>query len=261
MSDEKAAALVDPLDAFVMSDDHTDIDTKEETTTTESAPVEEVVEPEKNTVQERINKITAEKHKERREREAEAKRADELQAKLDAIESKKPVLSKPELENFDYDEEAFNKANLDYEVQEKVKAELANQRLQQANLDQQAKAEEAAKAFNEKANALGKEDFVEKANAIPQLPQGVADAIMNLDNGAELVYHLGTHLDLADSLANMTPLTAMMEVGKLSLSMTAKPEIKTSAAPDPIEPLGSGGALGSKDIEDMTIEEFMAAHG
>lgn len=265
MPDENQAALVDPLDAFVQEAVDQGLEQpKEEATPTESAPVEsEEEQPEEKSsgVQDRINKITAAKHEERRKREAEAKRADELQKRLDELESKKPTLTEPKLEEHDYDEEAYNKALVQYQVQEQVKEALVSQQTQQEQLAQQAKMQESLTTFNERAEALGKPDFADKANAIPQLPDGVADAIMSLENGAEMVYHLGTHLDKADALASMSPMQAMMELGKLSTSMSVKPEIKTSAAPDPIEPVSAGSALSAEVGDEMSIEAWMAKFG
>ncbi len=261
MLDEKQAALVDPLDAFVQGDDQTPVEAVTEATTTESAPVENAIEPEKNGVQDRINKITADKHEERRKAEAQSKRADDLQKRIDEFEANKPTLTEPTLEGHDYDDEAFNTANVAYQVQQQVAAELTSQKAKQNDIDQQAKMQQSLETFNERATALGKDDFAAKAGAIPELPLGVADAIMGLENGAEMVYHLGTHLDKADSLANMTPMAAMMELGKLSASMSVKPEIKTSAAPDPIEPVKSGSAINSEVGDDIPMKEWMAKFG
>lgn len=259
MSDENQAALVDPLDAFVQGDDQTPTEAVTEATTTESAPVENANEPvEKNGVQDRINKITADKHEERRKAEAQAKRADDLQAKLDELEAKKPTLTEPTLEGHEYDEDAFNKANVAYQVQEQVKAELKTQKAQQEHLNQEAAAQKSLDTFNERVTTLGKDDFAAKASAIPDLPAGVADAIMSLENGAEMVYHLGSNLDKADALANMSPMAAMMELGRLSASISVKPETKLSAAPDPIEPVKSGSAINSEVGDDMPMDEWMA---
>jgi len=260
MSDENQAALVDPLDAFVQGDDQTPATAPIETTATESAPVE-ANEPKEDGVQKRMNKITADKHDERRKREASDKRADDLQKKLDELEAKKPTLTEPTLEQHGYDEEAFNQATVSFQVQEQVKAELATQKTQQSQLDQQAKQQQALDTFNERATALGKEDFATVAGAVPELPAGVADAIMGLDNGAEMAYYLGTHLDKADALASMTPMAAMMELGKISSQMSVKPEIKTSAAPDPIETLNSGSALNAEVGDEMSIDAWMAKFG
>jgi hypothetical protein len=90
---------------------------------------------------------------------------------------------------------------------------------------------------------------------------GVADALMSLDNGAELIYHLGSHLDQADALANMSPMAAMVEIGRMSVGMNKKPEIKPSAAPDPIEPIQAGSALSSEVGDDMSMADWMAKYG
>jgi len=271
MSDENQAAQVDPLDAFVQEVIDQDSEQKpEETPITESATVDDAKEPEAtepegdeqkpNGVQERINKITADKHEERRQREAATKRADDLQKKLDELEANKPTLKKPELEDHDYDEEAYNKAQVAYQVQEQVKESLVTHKAREDQARQQAEAEQALGKFNERADALGKDDFNAKAQAIPELPEGVASAIMSLENGAEMVYHLGSNLDKADALANMSPMAAMMELGKISASISVKPEIKTSAAPDPIEPVTSGSALSDNIDDDMSIEAWMSKY-
>ena len=276
MSEANTAAQVDPLDAFVQ--EAIDQDSEQapvENQTTESAPVEDAIKPEateatepkgdepkEDGYQKRINKITADKHKEIRQREASDKRADDLQAKLDLIEANKPTLNKPNLEDDDinFDEDLFNKRSVAFQVQEQVKAELTTQKAKQDQTDQKAAAEQVQVKFDERADALGKEDFAAKANAIPKLPEGVVDAIMTLENGAEMVYHLGSNLDKADSLAKMTPMAAMMELGKISASMSVKPEIKTSAAPDPIEPVTAGSALSEKMDDEMSIENWMAKY-
>ena len=276
MSEANTAAQVDPLDAFVQEAiDQVSEQEPVENQTTESAPVEDTKKPEAteatepkgdepkaNGVQERINKITADKHEERRQREASDKRADELQAKLDSIEANKPTLSKPNLEDDDinFDEDLFNKRSVAFQVQEQVKAELTTQKAQQDQTDQQAEAQAELSKFNERAEALGKDDFAVKAKAIPELPEGVASAIMSLENGAEMVYHLGSNLDKADALSSMTPMAAMMELGRISASISVKPEIKTSAAPDPIEPVTAGSALSDKIDDEMSIDSWMAKY-
>jgi len=200
----------------------------------EETPAEEVTEAVlSERAQIRFNKITAEKY-------AEKQRADELQRRLDEAEAKRETASDaPKLEDFDYDDDTYKAALIKHQVAEAVKAE--RQALQAES--KQAKAAEAQRAFNERIAALNKPDFYEAANSVPVLPVGVADALVQSENGAELIYHLGTHLDLADKLANMSPTMAMMELGRISVNLNAKPKAKLSAAPDPIEPLKSGGSI------------------
>jgi hypothetical protein len=60
---------------------------------------------------------------------------------------------------------------------------------------------------------------------------------------------------MADKLATMSPQQAMMELGRISANMSAQPNIKLSAAPDPIVPISSGGSL-SKDLGEMSMDEI-----
>lgn len=225
---EESAALTEDVTLDEVVDQET-----ETVEPTESAPVIAEEEPKEDGFQKRINKVTADKYTEKR-------RADALQEELEKLRATPaPIGKAPTLEEFDHDEEAFNAANIKYQVAEAVKAE----KLELQNEANQATAVQAQKAFNERIAAMNKADFAEVANAVPQLPAGVADALVQSENGAELIYHLGTHLDMADKLANMTPQAAMMELGRISANMSAKPDVKTSAAPDPIEPISSGGSI------------------
>lgn len=244
MTEENAALTEDALN----QDDQGQIDEIEqapEVEETDSAPVEAEEKPQEDGFQKRINKVTADKY-------AEKRRADELQRKLDELETKKPEAPQeaPKAEDFDYDDDAFKKAQIQYEVQQAIQEQKKVARAQATEQE----ALKAQSSFNERIAAYGKEDFAERASEIPILPDGVANALMHAENGPELIYHLGTHLDKADQLSGMTPQAAMMELGRISANMAVKPEIKPSAAPDPIEPINSGGALSKDDDFGATFE-------
>lgn len=270
MSDENTAAQLDPLDAFVQEAiDHGSEQKTEEIQTTESAPVEdakntdstEAEKPKEDGFQKRINKVTADKHDAIRKQELADKRADDLQAQLNKLNESaaltEPKLSDPDI---DYDEELLSKAEIKYEIQQGIKAERANDLVAQKQINQEAEQQKLTDSFNEQISALGKDDFDAKADAIPDLPPGVASAMMSLENGAEMIYHLGNHLDKADSLAGMTPMAAMAEIGRISAQMSVEPEIKLSAAPDPIEPVTAGSALSDKMDDEMSIDAWMSKY-
>jgi hypothetical protein len=190
-------------------------------------------------VQKRINKITADKYTEKR-------RADDLQRQLDELKDQpKPVdtTAAPKLEDFDFDQDAYNAALIDHKVAQRVSEAVKEVATTQSDATKAAESQKAQQGFNDRIAALAKTDFDEVANSVPLLPEGVADALVRAENGAELIYHLGTHLDLADKVANMSPQQAMMELGRISVTMAATPDVKLSAAPDPIEPLNSGGSV------------------
>ena len=268
MTTENNAAQVDPIDAFVQEAIDQDSEQKPEVKPdTESAPVDdanktdstEVEKPPEDGFQKRINKVTADKYDAIRKQELSDKRADNLQTQLNKL-SESAALTEPKLEEHNYDEDAFNKATVNYNVQEQVKAELAKQATAQKQINQEAEQQKITDSFNEQISALGKDDFNAKADSIPELPPGVASAMMSLENGAEIIYHLGNHLDKADSLAGMTPMGAMAEIGRISAQMSVKPEIQTSAAPDLIEPITAGSSLNSNIDDEMSIDAWMSKY-
>ena len=266
-TENNEAAQVDPLAAFVqgsidqeperaqVEDRPSESATEEEVDTLEAASTD-AEKPKEDGFQKRIDKVTADKY-------AEKRRADDLQKKLDEIETSKSELKKPKLDDpeIDYDEEALERASRDYEIQQGVNESLAKREEDAQATRQKQAQQEVATAFKEQITTLGKADFEAKAQGIPNLPDGVADALMQSEDGAEVIYHLGNNLDKAEAIANMTPPRAMMELGKLSAQLATKPSIKTSAAPDPIKPLGGGGSVTPKSDEEMTMAEFMAKHG
>jgi hypothetical protein len=60
------------------------------------------------------------------------------------------------------------------------------------------------------------DDWDETVNQSIPMHQGVQLAIFEQENGAEVVYYLGKHPAYAEKLAEMSPLSAVMEVGRLS---------------------------------------------
>jgi len=258
-------AALDPLDAYVneVLDQDSEQGTVEQKA--ESAPAEvekeseaptEAEKPKGDGFQKRIDKVTADKY-------AEQRRADELQKWKDDQLAKQAAEKavKPKLEDFDYDEEEHNKAVRQHEIDQGVQAALAKKSAEAEAKQQQQDSEKVLNTFNERVEALGKADFDTKANAIPTLPSGVVDALMQSEQGAEIVYHLGSNLEVAESLAQMSPGMAMMEIGKLSTRLSAKPEIKPSAAPEPIVPVKAGSALTSNIDGDISMDEWMRKYG
>ena len=263
MSDEKQAAL-DPLDAFVQEAlDQATEPTKTEDQPVESAPTEnkdtiepeatvatepEGDEPKANSVQKRINKITKKAGEQER-------RADELQKQLDELQ-KKPELEEPTLEGHNYDTDAFNDANVDYKIQEGVKKGIKANSQDAIKEKQQLDAQQSYDSFVESVTALDS-DGMTKIDTLPELQQDVIAAIMQAPNSGELALHLTKNLEAANELANMTPIAAMMELGRISVKMSVNPEIKPSAAPDPIEPVTAGSALSDQIDDEMSIDDWM----
>jgi phage-related minor tail protein len=223
--------------------------------TEESAPLTVEDAPEVDNTQKRINKITAEKYAEKRKAEDLQRRYDELVATQKPTETKAPTL-----EDYDYDEAAFNAASISYQVREGMASE--SQRLQKEGIatQQEAANQQRADSFNAQVAqvTLQHPDYQERIKTLPEFKQETLDAIMSSDKGAEIALALSEQLDLADEIANASPMVAAMKLGELSARLNMKPQIKTSAAPSPIEPLSSGGSL-SKDYSEMSMEEIYSS--
>lgn len=220
---------------------------------TAPAEVEETgfVETESDKVQKRINKITAEKY-------AEKRRADDLERKLTEqsaqIPKVQPQGTEPKLEDYDFDEAAHTAALIDFKVSQK--ADEIQQQQQQAQ--DNAKAQQVSSDFNLKVATFAEKapDYEQVVANIPQLPDQTLNAIMQHEKGPEMAYYLGKHLDVADQVATSDPYVAAMTLGQISAQLTATTKtVTTSAAPEPIEPINSGG-VSNPSMEDMSMEEI-----
>ena len=240
---EVDTSLLDPLTGQELPIDNVETPIVDSAPTVEEAQAEPV---KKDGVQKRFDKLTADKY-------AEKRRADELAKRVQELEASKPPAATPSLEDFDFDEDAHRAALIKQEVQ----AAISGQTQAQRDADVLAAREVAAAKFSEGISSLNKEDFDAVASSVPLLPEGVADALMQSDNGAEVIYHLGSNLDVADRIAGMSPLAAMAEIGRISASMATQPVVKPSAAPAPIAPLKTGSSLSTDVGDDMPISEWM----
>lgn len=205
--------------------------------------------PEKHSdkFQDRINKVTADKYRESRRADTlEAKNA-ELEAKLAANvpQAREPQASDPDI---DYDEDKLLQAKINYGVKQAV-AET-NRDTQQKDIEQkseQVKSDLTRKFTENSAKfAVNKPDFNDVLGRVPTLQPSVLDAVMERDNGPELAYFLGSHLDIADQIIGMNPVAAGIKIGEISRKLSEPKQIKPSGAPDPIDPIKGGGNTSSE---------------
>jgi hypothetical protein len=193
--------------------------------------------------QSRINKVTADKYGEKR-------RADALQERLEALEAQQPVVTQttsvePTLESCDHDEEKFYTALMDYKLDKR----MAQLQAQQGQSTEQARVTAINKSFDAQVAAIveTKPDYQEVIANVPTLPNETLQTVMSMDNGADIAYYLGKHLDVADEIASASPIMAAMRLGEIRAQLAnGKPKPKHSAAPDPIDPISAGGKIASE---------------
>lgn len=229
------------------------VEAEAETKAESATAAEEVETPsEPDGVQKRINKITADKYEQKR-------RADALEEELKALKANQqqtaPVDTKePTPEDFDFDDAKYQAALIDYKINQRLSVQEQHQRQQQ----EQQKQEQINQGFNQKVAEFVETapDYVEVVGNIPQLPQDTLNAVMQLDNGPQIAYYLGKHLDVADEIANSSPIAAAMRLGEIRAQLAnPKPSSKPSAAPAPVETVTSSGSS-DKDMSEMTMEEI-----
>jgi hypothetical protein len=200
-------------------------------------------------VQERFNKITAEKYEEKRRADELERQLKELQGKQDTTPSEAPTL-----EQFDYDEEKYTSALMDYKIAQTLKDQA---RINEQQLVESKREGIAKDFFAKEAEYIAQHpEYREAVSKLPLFKPETLDAIYEL--GPEMSSYLSQHLDVADAIASVSPVTAGVKLGQIAAKLSVKkPEVKPSNAPDPVTTL-NGGAAVNKSMEDMSMEEIMS---
>lgn len=84
--------------------------------------------------------------------------------------------------------------------------------------------------------------------------------LSELDNAGEVAYYLAQHSKESSKIAELSPYRQAIELGKLSDKLLNPPKVekKTTKAPEPISPVGSGGDVTQKDPSKMSFKEYEA---
>ncbi len=227
----------------------------------DSAPLDEKNEteqPEKKKtspgVQKKINKLTGKVY-------AERNRADAAEARLREIEqnSVPTQTGPPTLEDFDYDEDQYQKAVIDHQVTAALsKRDIDNQKRSIAQ-----ERESRNRDFNQRVSESGipQEDYLDSISNIrdSQIPISaeLVDAMQMDANGPHVTKYLGDNLDVLDKISNMPPVQAALEIGKISANIAVNRTKKTTNAPDPVQTAGGSNVKMSKNVEDMDMDAIM----
>lgn len=239
--------------AIISENDAPLTDSSPETTDTVETEQGTPEEAKKNPVQERINKITREKYEERRAREEAEKKAQELEERLLALENRIP----PEPKEMDFDS---NEEYIAAVKEHAKKAALAEAR--------QSGQSSSSSQDNGSANvALQKVQMAIAKSDIPDLQQVVSDPNLPIDantiewlsdsDKSDLVlYHLGTHLDEAYDIAQMSPAQKFRALSKLEAKLERATPNKVSNAPTPPDPIGNSDGS-PMDESKMSTDEWI----
>lgn len=233
---------------------------------------------------EKVRKKIGAKHRQMREaeefaerefnrRKAAERRAAELEQELAQAKSKsgpaqdKDDVSKdtdaPKPEDFKTVAE-YADALVEYKLDKRIKAREEKA----AKSAQESEEARIAREFATRQTATMKElpDYTEVLERSQiELPKHAMQYVMESEIGPKLAYHLAKHPQEADRIAQLSPIRAIAELGKLEVRLekpASKQEAKAdppavSKAPSPIKPLGGDGAVPvHKDPADMTFQEL-----
>jgi hypothetical protein len=92
--------------------------------------------------------------------------------------------------------------------------------------------------------------------AVPLSP-AMIKIIKEMDNGADVAYHLGSNLDVAQNISLKSPVEAALAIGRIEATL-ARPTTannKNSQAPEPINPVSPKGTA-RVDPSNMSMGEF-----
>lgn len=172
----------------------------------------------------------------------------------------------PNRDQFD-DYESFLEARSEYRAEKKAN-EVIDLRLKEYQGQQQQTKQvdterELAEAWVEREKAFTKSnsDFMDVVNPfvdedLGSLQDGARQLIVTSEVGPQLLYHLASHPDLMDRIAELSSVRQIAELGKLEEKLSA-PQRKPSNAPAPANHVNTG-KTGSKDPEKMNESEFNA---
>lgn len=234
----KAANVPEPTPEAPKASDteQTDTEAEADSVTEADAPAKETKSAKKPWFQDRIDKLTWEKH----ERERELER---LKAELAVKDVTKPAGDRPKLEDFDFDTENYTQAVAEWTVkrvkeaerQEQAKAQEAQARESQATAFQQRIAE-----FEERMPGA----WQKAVTADMPVPPELQEIVQARPAGLELAAYLADNLEEAREIASLSPTLRAAEYALIERSLrtesTAKvipPKPPVTRAPPPVPTL------------------------
>jgi hypothetical protein len=205
----------------------------------------------KNATQARIDELTRQKHEAAREAAYWRGLAESQRAAKETTQDR--PTGKPSADSYENHED-FVEALTDWKLEQKL-----------AEHDSRQQERAKASTWQERATAARAEmpDFEEvMASSTAPMSHAMAEAIKESEMGPKVAYHLAMHPEEAARLANMSPTSAIREIGKIEATLSAAkaapaPAPRVTTAPKPADPIGSGrstagdpGKMSQADYEE-----------
>ena len=125
------------------------------------------------------------------------------------------------------------------------------------SVEQRHKAEVQAAFAASVEEAKGRyEDYNEVAfNRELSITDTMGDQIQRADNGADVLYHLGSNPAEALRISSLNPTEQVFELGRISAALTAPKPKTITQAPTPIKPVSPRGSA-QRDPAKMSMAEY-----
>lgn len=213
-----------------------EVEAKQDTPAEESPPKEDDAEKTRRAMQRRIDKRTADLYRERAEKEQLAQRLSALEARASG---------QPEQQSEPVDPVALAR---EIAAVERI-TEKANDIARDGEKRFGGEFQQALQAVVEEAGAL----FDRRGK-----PTAIGDAILDSEDPAALLHHLGKNPDLAAELQDLSPARLGRRIGQIEAQMASKPAPPpVSKAPAPVRPIGAQSG-GQPNPANMTMAEYKA---
>ena len=169
--------------------------------------------------------------------------------------------NKPKLENFQTLEQ-YQEALTDWKLDERER--IRKDEEAQAAAQQAIQKEQSEWSQKEKAARKAHDDYDDVMDTV-QMPKGLGvyaarQALLEEENGAEILYYLGKNPKELERIAELTPASAAAAIGKLAASFEAstapdngKP--KLTGAPKPPPPSGRPAKTSSDSVYDPAVQK------
>lgn len=226
-----------------------------------AAPVVEESKPVKTFTEDEVNSIVSKrlaKESRKLSRQAELEVENRMLREQVTKREVKAEPSSPSQDQYNTYEE-YLEAKAEWIADKRVEAKLAEREQKVAQSKVEAERTDMVKEWQKKVDAAVTKysDYNEALEAVDhvEIPPALQSAIMESDVGADLAYHLATHLEDFERIVALKPHAALMALGKLEDKIASAPSAPkkqpVSKAPEPIKPLaGKGEVSTSHDPKD-----------
>jgi hypothetical protein len=229
------------------------------TETPEPKPPEDGGEPERHTlpkgVQKRIDRLTRDKYRLQAELEMARRQAPQAEPQRQPAEGAKGAPKPDQFKSY----EEFLEARAEWKAEQRVESllgELRETAQRQAGKAEQQKLQ--SQWEKRVSDAMTTYDDFEEVALSPEVPisEPMMAAILRSPKGADVAYYLGKNPETAAQIAGLDPVSAAIRIGEIAATVAKPAPKRTTAAPAPINPVGSR-AEAQKDPNKMTTDEWM----